>query len=306
MATLAGVQHPFAKAQHLLHELCGWNLDDETIRRLTHATARQVAQERPERGDAERFAEAAGSIEVTIDAGKINTREGWRDVKIALISKRPPGEAALPHEWDERPLPRPTIRVVTCAIEDSATFGERLRREADRLDATTAESVTVLGDGAEWIWNLAAEVFPQADGVLDVYHALEHVSDAAKAIWGEGAEEARAQTDAGREAILSAGKAGIERWLTEAFERVPPEASTEPLLSLAGYMLKHPKRLNYADRLANGRSIGSGAVEGAIKQLLNLRLKRTGARWRAENVGPLVELIALSDTPEWIALWTAA
>jgi hypothetical protein len=57
--------------------------------------------------------------------------------------------------------------------------------------------------------------------------------------------------------------------------------------------------------LAGGRSIGSGAVEGAIKQQVNLRMKRTGARWRTEHVGPLVELRALSYSPEWQALWTA-
>ena len=39
-------------------------------------------------------------------------------------------------------------------------------------------------------------------------------------------------------------------------------------------------------------------VEGAIKQLVNRRMKRTGARWRVEHVGPLVELVALADQPE--------
>ena len=79
-----------------------------------------------------------------------------------------------------------------------------------------------------------------------------------------------------------------------------------PLPDAAAYLAKHPTRLDYAERLAEGRSIGSGAVEGAVKQLLNLRRKRTGARWKVEHVGPLVELIALSETPEWDAVWTAA
>ncbi len=48
-----------------------------------------------------------------------------------------------------------------------------------------------------------------------------------------------------------------------------------------------------------------GAVEGSIKQNVNLRLKRSGARWKAEHVGPLVELRALSHEPEWQNLWTA-
>ncbi|MBN9521632.1 hypothetical protein J0H58_24455 [bacterium] len=42
-------------------------------------------------------------------------------------------------------------------VEEADRFGGRLRAEADRLGVTTAGAVTVLGDGAEWIWNLAAE-----------------------------------------------------------------------------------------------------------------------------------------------------
>jgi hypothetical protein len=62
-------------------------------------------------------------------------------------------------------------------------------------------------------------------------------------------------------------------------------------------------RLNYALRLRRGQSIGSGMVEGPIKQLLNRRMKPTGARWRVAQVGPFVELRALADSPEWDAYW---
>ena len=56
-------------------------------------------------------------------------------------------------------------------------------------------------------------------------------------------------------------------------------------------------------RLRRGQSIGSGLVEGSIKQLLNVRLKQTGARWKVEHVAPFVELGALAAGPEWEAFW---
>jgi hypothetical protein len=59
------------------------------------------------------------------------------------------------------------------------------------------------------------------------------------------------------------------------------------------YFASHQDRLNYALRLRRGQSIGSGLVEGSIKQLLNKRLKQTGARWKVEHVGPFVKLGAL-------------
>jgi hypothetical protein len=306
MATLAGVKQPFAKAQMLLDELCGWNLDDETIRRITHESAKAASQSRESRSDATRFAQAPGEIEVPIDAGKVNTTGGWRDVKIALFSKREAGVPATPPQWDSRQLPTPTVRTVVAAIEDAEAFATRVQTEADRLNVTLAAAITLLGDGAEWIWGLAETVFPLADGVLDVYHAVEHIGDAVKAVWGDGTDATKLHRAAGRQALLTGGKIGVERWLARVIPTVPTEVSADPLIALAAYLAKHPTRLDYAERLAEGRSIGSGAVEGAVKQLINLRFKRTGARWEANHVGPLVELIALCETPEWADLWTVA
>jgi hypothetical protein len=305
LVTLVGVEQSFTRAQQVLAELCGWQVDDEVIRRTTHAEARRAAHERPTRRDASSFAQAAGEVEVLLDAGKVNTLEGWRDVKIGLLLKREPGAPATPAEWDQRELPAPTTRSTTAAIEESDRFGQRLRVEADRLGVTAVPMATVLGDGAEWIWNLAEEHLPQASGVLDVFHAIEHISEAVKAVWGDGSEATTARIEAGRQALLAEGKAGVDRWLAREFPEVPAGVATDPLIGLAAYLAKHPTRLTYAQRLAAGRSIGSGAVEGTIKQQVNLRMKRTGARWRAEHVGPLVELRALSHTPEWQSLWIA-
>lgn len=306
LVTLAGVENSFARAQHVLREMCGWQVDDEVIRRTTHAEARRAADERPMRTDAEAFARAPGEVDVLMDAGKVNTLDGWRDVKIGLFLKRIPGQPAAPQEWGHRELPAPTIRTTIAAIDEADRFGQRLRTEADRLGVTALPARTVRGDGAEWIGNLAEDHLPQASGVLDGFHALEHLSDAVAAVWGHDSEAGRTRIESGRAALLSEGKPGVDRWLASVFVDVPTGAAPDPLIALAGYLAKHPTRLGYAERLASGRSIGRGAVEGAIKQQVNLRMKRTGARWCVETVGPLVELRALSHTPGWQGLWTAA
>lgn len=306
MAVFAGVRDSFARAESALHELCGWGLDDDTIRKATHAAARRATAGRDGRAGVGRFGRAAGAVEVATDAGKVNTDTGWRDVKMAVSCKRTAGEPASPEGWDRRTLPAPTARTVVAAVEDSGAFAGRVRAEADRLGVTTAGGVTVLADGAEWIWDLAAEVVPQATGVSDAFHAVEHIADAVKAVWGEGTAEAARRIATGRRALLSGGKAGIENWIADGFGGLPVGASGDPLIGLAAYLGKHPTRLGYAGRLAAGRSIGSGLAEGSIKRWVNRRLKQTGARWAVAHVGPLVELAALVDTPDWTALWTAA
>jgi hypothetical protein len=306
MAVFAGTRDSFARARQALRELCGWDLDDEVIRQLTHAAARRATATRGTRADDEQFARAPGAAEVQIDAGKVNTGTGWRDVKVAVFARRKAGEPVGLDRWDERELPAPSARSVVAAVEEAEAFADRVRAEADRLGVTTAPDVTVLADGAEWIWNLGGEVLPQAAGVLDAFHAIEHVADAVKAVWGSDTAASEERVASGRLALLGKGKAGIESWVGERFAELPAGASGEPLIELAAYLAKHPTRLGYAGRLGLGRSIGSGLVEGSIKQLVNRRLKKTGARWKVAHVGPLVELAALVDTPDWNNLWVAA
>ena len=141
--------------------------------------------------------------------------------------------------------------------------------------------------------------------MLDVYRAAERVAAVARTVWGEGTARAAAGLEEGRSALIAEGLSGLESWISRIFEEVGTGVGYDESISLAAYATSHTPRLNYAERLGDGRSIGSGLIEGTIKQLVNLRLKRTGARWIVGNVGPLVELIALADSPEWQSLWTA-
>ena len=68
---------------------------------------------------------------------------------------------------------------------------------------------------------LAEEHLPQAAGVLDIYHALEHLGDAVTAVWGHGSEASRSQIESGRQALVAAGKPGLDRWLARVLAEVP-------------------------------------------------------------------------------------
>jgi hypothetical protein len=306
MACLAGVQQSFARAEQLLEELAGWQLDDETIRRLCHQTAQQAHAQREQRATAEVFAQAKGDWESHIDAGKINTFEGWRDIKVAIFARRERGESATAAEWDKRDLPAPTARSVIAAVEEAAVFGERCAREARRLNLTDFSALSVLGDGAEWIWNLQQRHFWGADGLLDVFHGREHVATGAKQALGEGRDDTKKQTTQGQNRLMEDGYWGVTEWVGELAGQMPADGDGAALGSMLNYFAGHQERLNYALRLRRGQSIGSGLVEGSIKQLINLRMKQTGARWKVEHVGPFVELRALAVGPEWNAYWLAA
>lgn len=303
MACLAGVRDSFARAEALLAELAGWDLDDETVRRLCHTEAARATASRGARPTAEVFAAAAGDSEVQVDAGKVNTRDGWRDVKVAVFARRSRGQPSCAAEWDRRKLPAPAARSVVAAVEEASLFGPRCGAEARRLGLDDPTALSVLGDGAEWIWNLAAEQFPGASEALDIYHGAEHIAAASKAVFGEGSAEAGSQAGRGRQRLLEDGYEGVIGWVGEVSGVMPAGGDGAALGSLLNYFAGHRDRLNYALRLRRGQSIGSGLVEGSIKQLLNRRLKQTGAQWQVGHVGPFVELCALADSPEWDAYW---
>jgi hypothetical protein len=303
MACLLGVQRSFALAQLALAEVAGWDLDDNTIRHLCHATAAQAGARRTERATAETFAAAPGDLELQIDAGKVNTPGGWRDVKVAVFARRERGQPTTAEQWDERDLPAPAVRSVVAAVEEAAAFGGRCATEAQRLGLTEPTALTVLGDGAEWLWNLAGRHFAGADEVLDVHHGREHIEAGAKAVFGEGAAAAQEWGAKGRLRLLGDGYAGVLEWVGEVAGQIPAGGDGAALGGVLNYFAGHQERLNYALRLRRGQTIGSGLVEGSIKQLLNRRLKQTGARWKTDHVGPFVELGALAAGPEWQQFW---
>lgn len=289
-----------------LFELCGVRVDGETLRR--HAEGEGAAMAAWVRNDptaAAPFRSAAGEVEVQVDAGKVNTTGGWRDLKVVAFAKRPVGRTATPAEWDTRVLPGPTARVVLADIAGIEAFRRDWRGWADRLGIGSGSAVTVLGDGAEWIWNAADGQFPGCRQVVDVYHALEYVSGAAKGLHEEGTADARASYDAGRAKLLAGGWAGVCEWVADELGRDDTPGRRAAVEGLIGYLSGHVGRVDYRSRLAEGRSIGSGLIEGTIKTL-GLRLKARGARWVERNAEHMAALVGLSNSTLWDHYWTAA
>jgi hypothetical protein len=304
MAVRAGVGDPFRKAESLLAELAGWSVDAETIRRRTHAEASDAAAARAERTALpEAFAQAGGEHEVHLDAGKVNTPDGWRDVKIGVFACRERAASASVEDYTQRDLPTPSVRSVVAAVEEVGAFGHRCSREAKRLGLSDSERLSVLGDGAEWVWRIAGEKFPQAAQLLDVYHAAEHLAAFGRAVVGETGD-LTTWLEPARRLLIGDGYAGVCAVLAQPLaDRPAQRRAAEASGQLLNYFAGHRERLGYAARLRRGQVIGSGLVEGTIKEIVNLRMKRASARWLPEHVGPFVELLALSRSPEWQQHW---
>jgi hypothetical protein len=286
--------------------LAGWSVHAETIRRLCHAESAECQKSKTkDLGIAAKFQKASGAWELQIDAGKVNTETGWRDVKVATFAVREPAEPCTSEDFGKRDLPKPSVRHVIAAIVEAEEFGRRCEAEAKRIGLTDNKNLTVLGDGAEWIWNLSSERFACAEQNLDVYHATEYLGDLARAGFDGDAAGSKAWTHRAQVALVADGWAGVCEFVhANTAELYNRPAFEEAYPRVANYLTGHQDRMMYAARLRRGASIGSGMIEGEIKQLVGRRIKQTGARWKTEHVSPFVELISLGQAEDWDAYWT--
>lgn len=303
MAALAGASWSFDRASKHMKELCGWSVSDKTIRTVCHERAGLMAEWERDNPEAHKpFHAAQGDAEFCTDGTMVNTTEGYREMRLGIFTKRPRGEPATAEEWATRTLPEVSARVAFAAIETSERFGSRWNRWTDRLGIRDTSKLSVLADGARWIWEESALHFPGATEVLDIYHALEHIAATAKILHGEGTDTGRDWIDQTRKKLLAQGWSGVEKHLLETRKLVRKASGRAALKKLENYLGRQPEHLGYAERLCEGRSIGSGQAEGACRHMIGRRLKN-GGRWKVRRVNRMANLCATLYSDHWDSYW---
>lgn len=305
-----GADGSFATTSEHMREMLGVSVSAETVRTMVEGHGQTMARfQAKDEETGQAFVEAAGAVEFAVDAGKVNTREeGWKDLKIAVISKREAGEPTALTHWDKQRLPAATMTIAFAMIATAKVFRRSWRQRLYRLGVGCMALVHALGDGAAWIWKSVERSLTGCTQTLDFFHACERLSRCAEKIFGEDTPESRAAFEQGRGLLLCAGWKGVCQWVGELLavdsepERERRRRWTEKLIT---YFSKHMGRLNYSERLASGRAIGSGVVEGQAKTL-GLRLKCRGARWSRANVRAIASLVCVRHSPQWGAYWKQA
>jgi hypothetical protein len=283
----AGAREPFRAAAATLAEYTGLALGAETVRAHAEGAGRALADaddaaaERVERTReaAEAVDAAPGDLVVELDGVMAPYDDGYHEVKVGAVGGIVDGEAvALSY---------------VAAREGPAAFGRRLAAEAARRGAldivgwagplrgrglARLRPVVVLGDGAAWIWALAAEHFGARVEIVDFYHAAEHLWALARALHPDdpAAQAARAAPLARR--LRDEGVAPILAALAAATAPGGSPAA-DALRRERAYFRTNAARMAYPTFRARGFPIGSGAVESAARHVIQQRMKLPGVRW---------------------------
>jgi hypothetical protein len=287
-----------------LKALCGIVLSPTTVGEIADEVAGEIAAQLPDNtAIRERFQNAKGETEFYIDGTCVHVRNEsgepvYCEMKVGALVKREPGDGRMPEDYDTRDLPKPSAVSAFAAIESKEEFQRRCQDERRRLGVGGVTSA--LGDGALWIWSLLFFVFGKTMECLDIYHAFEHVAACGKALYGSGSAFTE-WFDCMRLILLSEGFAGMERELS-ALKELDADRQ-KAVQSLLDYLGKNKERMRYAERLAAGRSIGSGLIEGACKNLVKRRLKQTGACWRVPRANRIAGISAALYSDQWDDCW---
>lgn len=136
----------------------------------------------------------------------------------------------------------------------------------------------ILGDGAPWMWAVADAHVPGVRQTLDYYHLSEHLHAFATLQYPDNPAGAKAWVEQKRGALL-ADRVGE---VLGALKRMRPwkTAVRDALAQLIGYVQRNRTRIRDQEPWHSGLAVGSGAVEGACKHVIQSRFKRAGMRWK--------------------------
>src|ERR1017187_6684529 len=131
------------------------------------------------------------------------------------------------------------------AIETAEEFGKRIYLEAWNRGWSRAETKIVMGDGAEWIWNIADQHFPGAIQIVDLFHARQHLWELTRKLYPNQEAEQRRwmmihqdMLDQGKIEDLVAALRSIDSSNFEVAEKIRIEV---------GYFEKNANRMRYPE-----------------------------------------------------------
>jgi hypothetical protein len=318
MVARAGAEVPFARAAALVKDLAGVAVSARTAERSAEAcgaaartaagaeaaaiTARAIVPLPPAAPDM-LYVEVDGTgvpVRASETEGRPGKGEdgkaGTREVKLARLFTVSRLDAK------GRPVTDPGSSSYTFTFDGKDALASLVKAEYLRRGGEHFRQVVALGDGAAWIWTMAADLYPHATCIVDIYHAREHLHDLAAHLAFITPDPA--QWLEARSAELDAGD--IPAIIAAARQYPLAGVKADELDTKIGYFERNAHRMRYADFKKLGMFIGSGHIEAACKQIVCQRAKQSGMHWTVEGAASIIALRCQHASGRWDELWQSS
>jgi len=305
MQALVGQQGPFEQGREQIKLLAGLEVTAKSVERTAESIGADIAErEQREIGQALQLdlpvlvSEPIPILYVQMDGTGVPVvkketegHKGKTDGPPAHTREVKLGCVFTQTGWDLEgyAIRDPDSTTYTGAIETAEDFGKRLYREAWTRGWSRAQKKVVMGDGAEWIWNLADLHFSGAVQIVDLYHARQHLWDVARRLYPNEASKQQAWMKAHQKKLLDKGKIeklvlslrGIASGNTEVLEKLRTEAD---------YFERNTERMRYPKFRRQHLFVGSGVIEAGCRTVIGSRLKQSGMFWTVRGSNAIIAL----------------
>jgi hypothetical protein len=207
--------------------------------------------------------------------------------------------------WDDEgyAIRDPDSTTYAGAIETAEEFGKRIYLEAWKRGWPRAEKKVFMGDGSEWIWNIANLHFPGAIQIVDLFHARQHLWDLARKLYPNQEAEQRRwmmvhqdMLDEGKIEELVSGLRAIDSSSQELADKIRVEA---------GYFENNRQRMRYPIFRAQHLFVGTGVIEAGCKALIGSRCKQSGMFWTVRGANAILALRCCQFNGRFEDYWEA-
>ncbi len=160
-----------------------------------------------------------------------------------------------------------------------------------------------MGDGAEWIRNIAEQHFPGAIQIVDLYHARQHLWDLARKLHPN--DEVRQKRwmmrqqdrlDEGKIEKLVASLRSIDSTNADLAETIRTEAD---------YFENNADRMRYPEFRRQHLFVGTGVIEAGCKTVIGSRLKQSGMFWTIRGANAIIALRCCCFSGRFEDYWEA-
>ena len=305
MQALVGQDAPFDHGRQQMKILAGLEVTTKAVERTAEAIGGDIAQRE------EQEIQRAVQLDLPIVVGEpipilyvqmdgtgvpvvkkeTEGRKGKLDGLPAHTREAKLGCVFTQNSWDQEGF---AVRdqgstTYTGAIENAEQFGKRLYVEAWKRGWSRAGKKVVIGDGAEWIWNIANDHFPGAVQIVDLFHARQHLWELARLLFPNDTKRRnqwiglhqKRWLDKGKIAKLVASLRSIQTAETELAKKIRNDAD---------YFATNAARMNYPKFRKQHLFVGSGVIEAGCKTVIGHRLKQSGMFWTVRGANAVLAL----------------
>lgn len=271
----------YEETKNVLKEVSNINISSTAVQNQSEKLGKKIFQNKLDYLPAY-VQQPCEKMVLLVDGGMLHTgKETYKETRVGVIIKFYLNKGFSVH------------KLAIC--ENAESFNKDIYDFAVLHGSNTSNQIVIIGDGAKWIDSLKMDYFPSAKRIIDIYHAKEYLISALKEIYGENW-----RTNKHSKSLFGLLENGECLELSGELERyICSEDKSSNKYKAKRYFLNNHEAMNYKRYEAEGLSIGSGEVEGAVRHIVHDRMGKSRSKWTICDANAILILRAYILNGYW-------